>query len=132
MVRVLRTTDYSDLDLDFLKHPTTKDVVKKTSDDAVKRSIRNLVLTNYYDRPFRSYIGSNVYKLLFENATSLTAKFVEDAIINVIESFEPRAVVQNVTARLNNDDNGFDVSITFTTENSVEPLTTFIFLERIR
>jgi phage baseplate assembly protein W len=132
MAKVLRTQDYSDLDLDFLMHPTTKDVVKKTGEDAIKRSIRNLVLTNYYDRPFRSFIGSSVYKLLFDNATPMTAKFMEDSIIEVIENFEPRARVIGVGAKLNTDDNGFNVSITFTTENSVEPITTFIFLERIR
>ena len=49
-----RQPDYTDLDLDFLRHPTTSDVVVKSGDDAIKRSIRNLIFTNYYDRPFRS------------------------------------------------------------------------------
>ena len=62
-----RALDYQDLDLDFIAHPVRKDIVKKTGPDAVARAIRNLVLTNFYDRPFRPYIGSNAQKLLFEN-----------------------------------------------------------------
>ena len=64
--KVTRRNDYSDLDLDFIAHPTTGDVVKKTGVDAIKRSVRNLILTNFYDRPFRSYIGSNAQKILFD------------------------------------------------------------------
>ena len=65
--KVTRKNDYSDLDLDFLAHPTTGDVVKKTGLDAIKRSVRNLILTNYYDKPFRPGIGSNAQKILFDN-----------------------------------------------------------------
>jgi len=65
--RITRKHDYSDLDLDFLAHPTTGDVVRKTGLDAIKRSVRNLVLTNFYDRKFRSAIGSNATKILFDN-----------------------------------------------------------------
>jgi len=132
MVKILRTEDYSDLDLDFLIHPTTKDVVRKTGEDAIKRSIRNLVLTNYYDRPFRSYIGSNVQKLLFDNISPLTATFIKDAITEVIEIYEPRARLISVEVVMDVDNNGFAVTINFTAENRIEPITTFIFLERIR
>jgi len=132
MVKVLRTKDYSDLDLDFLMHPTTKDVVKKTGEDAVKRSVRNLILTNYYDRPFRSYIGTNIQKILFDNMTPLTAKFIEDAVYEVIELYEPRVRLISVEVVMDIDNNGFAVTINFTAENRIEPLTTFVFLERIR
>ncbi|NDB58227.1 hypothetical protein EB001_07260, partial [bacterium] len=57
---VNREPDYRDLDLDFFAHPTTKDVQKKTGTEAIKRSVRNLIFTNFYDRPFQSYIGSDV------------------------------------------------------------------------
>ena len=66
---ISRTPDYSDLDLDFIPHRTTKDVLVKTGADAIKRSVRNLVLTNFYEKPFRPGIGSNAVKLLFDNIT---------------------------------------------------------------
>ena len=79
-----------------MAHPTTGDVMKKTGVDAIKRSIRNLILTNFYDRPFRSYIGSNAQKLLFENANPLTANFLKDAIQEVITNYEPRVKVNDI------------------------------------
>ena len=131
---ITREPNYKDLDLDFFAHPTTKDVVKKTGIDAIKRSIRNLVLTNFYDRPFRSYIGSNVQKLLFENATPLTRIFIKDAVEEVIRNFEPRARLVNdsVVVNLNEDQNGYDVTITFVEVSREEPATITVFLRRIR
>lgn len=131
---ITREPNYKDLDLDFFAHPTTKDVVKKTGIDAIKRSIRNLVLTNFYDRPFRSYIGSNVQKLLFENATPLTRIFIKDAVEEVIRNFEPRARLVNdsVVVNLNEDQNGYDVTITFIEVSREEPATISVFLRRIR
>lgn len=132
LVFVNRKPDYSDLDLDFLRHPTTNDVVSKTGNEAVKRSIRNLVFTNYYDRPFRSFIGSNVRKLLFENVDTFTAYHLEDEIKGVIAKFEPRVkdVVVRVSADL--DRNGFSVNLQYVIKNREEPIITSIFLERIR
>ena len=106
-----RAPDYADLDLDFLMHPTTKDVSKKTGEDAIKRSVRNLVLTNFCERPFRSFIGSNVRGLLFENATPMTAVFLQDAIREVINNFEPRVLLSEVTVNFDYDNNGFNVML---------------------
>jgi phage baseplate assembly protein W len=132
-----RLYDYSDLDLDFIPHPTTKDVVKKTGVDAVKRSIRNLILTNFYDRPFQSYLGSNAQKLLFDNIDPLTANFLKDAVIEVIQNYEPRAKLaeddnRGVIVSVDPDGNGFFIKITFTVINRGEPSTISLFLERIR
>lgn len=132
MAQVSRTPTYSDLDLDFIAHPTTGDVVKKTGDDAIKRSVRNLILTNFYDRPFRSFIGSNVNKILFDNITPFTQKYLEDAIKEVLGNYEPRISVTDINVTMDNDNNGFYVTITFTILNRIEPLTTVLFLERIR
>lgn len=134
--RVNRKSDYSDLDLDFIMHPTTKDVVKKTGVDAIKRSIRNLILTNFYDRPFRSFIGSNAQKLLFDNINMFTATFLRDAIEDTITSFEPR-VKLDVTKfdkgiEVYPDNNGYNVKITFIIVNTGTPATINLFLERIR
>jgi phage baseplate assembly protein W len=132
MATINRKPDYSDLNLDFMAHPTTGGVMKLTGEEAIKRSIRNLVLTNFYDRPFRSYIGSNASKLLFENANALTASFLKDAIREVIGNYEPRVSVRDVSIFVDNDNNGYVATIAFSVVNRIDPLTTVIFLERIR
>ena len=91
-----RDPDYSDLDLDFFRHPTTGDVTRKTGVEAIKRSVRNLIFTNFYDRPFQSYIGSDIRALLFENADPFTAVRLKEAIEVCLNNFEPRISVQNV------------------------------------
>lgn len=132
MATINRKPDYSDLNLDFMAHPTTGDVMRLTGEEAIKRSVRNLVLTNFYDRPFRSYIGSNASKLLFENADALTANFLKDAIREVVGNYEPRVSIRDVTVFVDNDNNGYVATIVFSVINRIDPLTTVIFLERIR
>lgn len=134
---VTRRKDWSDLDLDFIAHPTTGDVVKKTGVEAIKRSIRNLVLTNFYDRPFRSYIGSNAQKILFDNISPFSATFLKNAIIETIENHEPRVQLlddgnDGVIVQMNPDENGYNVSISFIILNRGEPVTISTFLERLR
>lgn len=129
---VARQPDFSDLDLDFIAHPATKDVVKKTGIDAIKRSVRNLILTNFYDRPFRSYIGSNAQKLLFENANPLTSNFLKDAIKEVLRNYEPRIDVKAIQVNFDIDNNGYNVVIAFAIVNNNLPVVINLFLERIR
>jgi len=131
-VKITRQPDYSDLDLDFMAHPTTGDIVKKKGAEAIKRSLRNLILTNFYDRPFRHGIGSDAQKLLFENANYLTANFLTDSIREVIRKFEPRIIVLGIDTIFDYDNNGYSVTITYSIINRPEPLVTTIFLERIR
>lgn len=127
-----RSPDYSDLDLDFLPHPTTKDVMRKTGSEAIKRSVRNLILTNFYEKPFRPGIGSNVTKILFDNMTPLVSNFLRDAIFEVVRNYEPRVEVLDVQVKMDFDNNGYNVKLDFVVLNRNEPLTTIIFLERIR
>lgn len=133
---ITRKRDYSDLDLDFIAHPTTGDIVKKTGPDAVKRSIRNIIFTNFYERKFRHYLASGATGLLFENATPITAGFLKDAIITAIENYEPRAKLYGedggVTVSLDPDSNGYYVRITFVTLNSGAPVSFGMLLERVR
>ena len=131
-VNVARAPDFSDLDLDFLAHPTTGDVVKKTGIDAIKRSVRNLVLTNFYDRPFRSYIGSSAVKLLFEPASAITANQLKDAILQVISNFEPRVTVSDIIVQFDYDNNGYNATIRYIINNTSQPVISTVFLERIR
>ena len=82
---------YTDLDLFFGRKSVSKDINKVTDVQAVKRSIRNLVLTNHYEKPFHPEIGSGVRDMLFELMTPLTAHILTRKIEDVIENFEPRA-----------------------------------------
>jgi phage baseplate assembly protein W len=129
---ISRIKDYTDLDLDFIANPITGDVSKKTGPDAVARSIRNLVMTNYYDRPFRSQIGSNAVKMLFENIGPLTAINLETAISDVVTNFEPRAKLIGVKVKADPDENGYSAKIAFYVQNRPEPFQTTLFLARIR
>lgn len=131
-VIIARQPDYSDLDLDFIAHPTTGDIVKKKGVEAIKRSLRNLILTNFYDRPFNHSIGSGAQRLLFMNADQLTANFLTDNIRQVINKFEPRIIVGSINVTFDYDNNGYNVKIIYSMVNRPEPIVSTIFLERIR
>lgn len=131
-INVSRQPDYSDLDLDFQINPITGDINKKKGTDAVKRSIRNLIFTNFYERPFKSNVGSDVTRLLFDNVDVMTAALIEDAIARLINNFEPRARLVNVTVTVDYDNNGFGVQIQYIVVNTETPATFNLFLERIR
>ena len=135
-----RRIDFKDLDLDFIKHPTTGDIVRKIGPDAIKRSVRNLIFTNFYDRKFRSAIGCNARKILFDNINPFTAIFLQDAIREVITNFEPRVELVPFTPDMSDDvvvhpdpdHNGYVAKIHYIIRNSGQPQTINLFLERIR
>ena len=131
-ITITRNPDYKDLDLDFLVNPGTNDIAKKVGPEAIKRSIRNLVFTSFYDRPFRSYIGGNTRKMLFEPVTPITAQFLKSAIAETIGNFEPR--VSNVDIQIFTDAsyNQFTVRLTYIIINTLVPVTTSLVLNRIR
>jgi phage baseplate assembly protein W len=126
------TREFSDLDLNFTIHPIRKDINRTTGDMAVINSIKNLVLTNHYERPFQPDIGSNVRRLLFENLDNLTASSIEKEIEQVVKNFEPRARVTKVNAIADFENNGFKVTMEFYIINKTSPITINFFLERIR
>ena len=94
---------YSDLDLLFRKHPQTGDVLVKTDAEAVKRAVRNIVMTNHYERPFKPGFGGSIRDLLFELNTSRKLRKAGNRIVNMITTFEPR--VTNVQVGINDIDN---------------------------
>lgn len=135
--RITRNKDYADLDLDFLAHPNTGDVLKKKGTEAIRRSVRNLILTNFYERKFQHYIGSNAQKILFDNINPLTATFLKNAIIETIVNFEPRVQLYNdendgVLVQVAPDNNGYNVRISFIEINTGALAIITLFLERIR
>ena len=123
---------YSDLDLKFTKHPIKKDIVLSVDDQAVIRSVRNLILTNHFERPFHPEIGSNVLKLLFEPITPLTANYLQREIEDTIKNFEPRVTLQEVIVQVNPDNNSYQAIISFFINNQVQPITTNLVLQRLR
>ena len=126
------TRSWSDLDLDFVAHPVTKDIVLKRDVEAVKRAVRNLILTNQYERPFQPTIDCGVTRHLFELSTAHTKHNVESAIRNCISNYEPRAEVIDVFVTGDLDKNGFNVTIEFRVINTPNPVTIELFLERLR
>jgi phage baseplate assembly protein W len=123
---------YRDLDLNFMAHPVKKDVTKNVDEMAVINSVKNLILTNHYERPFHPEIGSNVQKLLFENMDKITANALKREIEDVIKNFEPRVNIQSVNVLPNYDNNSFSVGMQFTIINRTEPITIQFFLQRER
>lgn len=130
--KISRKIDYSDLDLDFNVHPVTGDITKRYGVEAIARSVRNLIFTNFYDRPFNPALGSNAQKLLFDNVTMMTANLLKDSIIQVIQNFEPRVEIIDVVVQSFPDENGYRSKIVFKPINKTEPYQVSVFLERIR
>jgi phage baseplate assembly protein W len=124
--------NYSDLDLNFNIHPVRKDINRHTGEMAVINSIKNLMLTNHYERPFQPNIGSNIRRLLFENLDTITASSIESEINQTISNYEPRAQILRVSAEADYDNNGFNVELEFFVVNRTDPITINFFLERIR
>ena len=123
---------FKDLDLNFTIHPVKKDVNTHKNEYAIINSIKNLVLTNHYERPFQPELGSNIRRLLFENVDSVTASQIEREITEVIGNFEPRAQVSKVDVVPAPDENTYKVRLEFFIINSTAPITINFFLERIR
>jgi phage baseplate assembly protein W len=124
---------YTDLDLFFGKKSSNSDVQEITDIKAVKRSIRNLVLLNHYEKPFHPEIASGVRDMLFENMTPVTATILARKIEDVIQNFEPRARLVSVIAFPNLDRNEYEVSIEFYVVNQPTELVDLtIMLERVR
>ena len=124
---------WKDLDLFFQRKASTRDINKVTDVQAVKRSVRNLVLLNHYEKPFHPEIGSGVRDMLFEPMSALTAHVLTKKIEDVIENFEPRAKVIGVSAQPNLDRNEYEVSIEFYVVNApTELIDLTLPLERLR
>ena len=123
---------WADLDIDFTAHPNTGNLSMKRDADAIVRSVRQLLLTNHYERPFHPEIGSNLVRQLFEPMTYATTLRIKDNIIKTINNFEPRVDLTNVEVEPREQENAYAVRHTFFIINEeVERQTTFL-LERTR
>lgn len=126
------TREYKDLDLNFMVHPIRKDINKVTNQMAVINSIKNIILTSHYEKPFQPEFGSNVRKLLFENLDIITASALEREIEQTIRNFEPRVRVVSVKAIPDFNNNGFSVQMEFYIINQTAPVSISFLLERLR
>jgi phage baseplate assembly protein W len=123
---------FTDLDLNFAINPITKDVNTLLDETAVKRSLKNLLLTNKYERPFQPGIQSNITKYLFDNFAPLTEARIEKGIRDTIISFEPRVTVHDVVVMGNPDYNRFDITIKFQIKNKPKISEFQFYIERLR
>lgn len=127
-----KTRTFSDINLLFTPHPSTGDVLKRIDDDAVKNSIKNLVRTRNFERPFNPALGCQVYSLLFENFTPATSELVKRSIMNVLGTYEPRCKLIDVRVSQTDDMNQMAVTIEYQIINSDRPQTVTTFLSRVR
>lgn len=123
---------FRDLDLNFTIHPIRKDINVHKNEYAIINSVKNLILTNFYERPFQPEIGSNIRRLLFENIDTIIAAQLERAIEETILNYEPRVQVSSVIAVARPDENRYAVQLEFFIINNSSPITINFFLERIR
>ena len=123
---------YSYLNLNFNKNPATKDVAKLKDVEAVKRAVRNLILTNRFERPFHPEIGSDIRSLLFENMTPVVEVLLKDRIKETIDVYEPRADVTDIIVSGDTDRNEYRVQIEFRVLNIPDPIIVTEFLQRLR
>ena len=130
MARNTRT--FSDLDFNFTAHPVTGDVSRKFDENAIKSSVKNLVMTANYERPFHSEIGSPIRGLLFEPFSPLMVASLRKAIVDVIVNFEPRVEIIDIEVYDQTDFNAVGLTLVFKIVNTTRPITLDLVLERTR
>jgi phage baseplate assembly protein W len=123
---------YSDIDLTFIPNPVTGDVSLSYDEQAVIRSIRNLLLTNFYERPFQPKLGSNLNAFLFENTSAITSSALEKEISAVIRNYEPRATINSLVVTALEDLNAFFIELSVYIGNNTQPSSVNVLLERTR
>jgi len=126
------TRKYKDLDLAFTAHPIKKDVNKHVDEMAVINSVKNLISTSRYERPFQPQLGSGVRNLLFENMDSITSSALKREIVQTLENYEPRVIVKSVAVSPNYENNFYSIGMTFLIVNRTDPITINFFLQRDR
>jgi phage baseplate assembly protein W len=128
----METRIYSDLDLNFTKHPITKDVARKTKENAIIASVKNILYTNYNERPFNPSFGSNIKSILFEPVDNITAIDLDTEIRLALTNYEPRIKIDALQCNPDYDNNGYQIYLRFFLLNSIKPITISVFLERLR
>lgn len=123
---------YSDFLVNLNMHPNTNDLARVTNEDAVRKALRNLILTNVYERPFKPRLGCSLRHYLFEPISDITTANIRDAITSTIETYEPRAKLLQVDVVPFAEENAYNVSVVFYTINNPAPQTLQVSLYRVR
>jgi hypothetical protein len=126
------TRTFSDISLGFGSNPATADVVQVTNEDAVKSSIRNLISTKNFERPFHPEIGCQLHSLLFENFTPVTIEMAKRMVADVLRAYEPRANILDIRVADSQDNNELVITVIFTLINSDRPVTVTTILDKAR
>ena len=130
--RNIRPVIYRDFFTDFSMHAATGELNSKTNEEAVKQSIRNLLLTDRYERPFQPYIGSGLKGMLFEQYTPATELMITNSVKEVISNHEPRANLINVISSPAQGGTAITVTVVFSIINNPDPVQLSVILERMR
>jgi len=130
--RIITERSFKDLDLNFTPHPIKKDVSMHYNEKAVINAVKNLVSTNFYEKPFQPDFGAGIRGLLFEPVDSVFGATIERKLTEAINNYEPRVAIESITAIPAPDENGYKVRMVFFIVNSPNPVTINFFLERIR
>ena len=123
---------YKDLNMSFTKNPATKDVARLFDVQAIKRAVKNIILTNKYERPFNPDFGCNLRGFLFENITEPLLVIIKDRVAMAIEKYEPRVSVEDVVVKNSSDPNGINIQVSFLINGVEAPVTVSTFLQRVR
>ena len=127
-----------DFDLAFKRHPTTGKLIIKKEDEAVKQAVKNLVMTNHFERPFHPEFGGNIRSYLFENFNSITRSQIESEINLAISNYEPRVKLESedgkpsVTVKENTDQNELTVSVRFRNVGTLNDVSLDVNFNRVR
>ena len=124
---------YRDINLSFAKNPATGDLNSVTNEEAIKRSVKHLILSNFYERPFEPNIGGNIASQLFEPATPFTELILNNSIKEVIQNFDPRVILLVATTQIIDDENLVKIRIKYAFNNVAQTTLEFsLTLERAR
>jgi phage baseplate assembly protein W len=128
----LKEPIFKDIPLSFTAHPVTGNVKALVNRDAVKQSVKNIVLTNFYERPYSPNLGGDIISQLFENMDPITEYNIAKNIRQALDNYEPRAIIDEIKSDFFQDQNAINITITFRVRNDAEPISVNVLLDRIR
>jgi phage baseplate assembly protein W len=131
-ITTTKSRTYKDIDCSFEKKLTSGDIYKKTDADAVKQSVRNLLLTNKGEKPFQPYFGSRLQRLMFSLDMETDESDVEDIVREAIKNYEPRATVLKVKANFSPDYNSANVTVFLRIRNTMQDVSVTVTIARVR
>jgi phage baseplate assembly protein W len=129
---VAKKKSWSDLDLSLKIHPIRKDIISLKDDAAIKNAVKNLLVSNFYERPFQDDLGANLRGLLFEPAGLFTEIMLRDNIKNVLDNHEPRIRVTSIDVIDNTQANSYGIIVNFKIKEFDQATSVNIELRRLR